>query len=201
MDDPIVIDAPLPVGSAGRNSTAWLGLLCLIATEGSLFVYLLFSYAYFGAQNTADWLPTLRPSFTYGLPGTIALFASSGTVWWSERGIKVGNRRQHLIGLVATIVLGLVFIALEILDWRAKGFSLSSSAYGSFYFTITGFHLLHVLVGVAMLTAVLGWSLAGCFTRRRHMHVTISATYWHFVDVVWILVFSTFFLAPYLVAS
>ena len=201
MDDAIVSAAPLPIGSSERNSTAWLGILCLIATEGSLFAYLLFSYAYFGAQNSADWLPTLRPSFTYGLPGTIVLCASSATVWWSERGMKRGNRTQHLIGLVATIGLGLLFIVLELLDWRAKDFSLSSEAYGSFYFTITGFHLLHVVVGLAVLTAVLGWSLAGCFTERRHMHVTISGVYWHFVDVVWLLVFSTFFLAPYVVAS
>ncbi|MBA3895695.1 MAG: heme-copper oxidase subunit III [Sphingomonadaceae bacterium] len=201
MDDAIVTDAPLPVGSAGRNSTAWFGMLCLIATEGSLFAYLLFSYAYFGVQNNSDWLPTLHPSFKYGLPGTVVLFASSGTIWWSERGMKRGNRSQHLVGLVVTILLGLAFIALELLDWHSKGFSLSSRAYGSFYFTITGFHLLHVIVGIAVLMVVLGWSLAGYFTERRHMHVTISGVYWHFVDVVWIFVFSTFFLAPYVVAS
>ncbi|MDQ2878142.1 MAG: cytochrome c oxidase subunit 3 [Pseudomonadota bacterium] len=201
MDDPIIITTSLPIGSDGRNSTAWFGVLCLIATEGSLFAYLLFSYAYFGAQNDASWLPALHPTFKYGLPGTIVLLASSGTIWWSERGIKKGNRSQHLIGLVATILLGLAFIALELLDWRDKGFSLSSRAYGSFYFTITGFHLLHVIVGISVLTVVLGWSLAGYFTKRRHMHVTISGVYWHFVDVVWIFVFSTFFLAPYVVAS
>lgn len=201
MDDTIVPNAALPVGSAGRNSTAWFGMLCLIATEGSLFAYLLFSYAYFGVQNNADWLPTLHPSFKYGLPGTIVLFVSSATIWWSERGMKQGKRGQHLIGLVATILLGVVFIVLELLDWRAKSFSLSSRAYGSFYFVITGFHLLHVIVGICVLIAVLGWSLAGYFTQRHHMHVTISGVYWHFVDVVWIFVFSTFFLAPYVVAS
>ncbi|WP_420605386.1 cytochrome c oxidase subunit 3 [Novosphingopyxis sp.] len=201
MDDALITDAPLPVGSSGRNSTAWFGMLCLIATEGSLFAYLLFSYAYSAAQNSADWLPTLHPSLKYGLPGTIVLFASSATIWWSERGMKSGRRFQHLSGLAATILLGLAFIVLELLDWRDKDFSLSSRAYGSFYFTITGFHLLHVIVGISVLVAVLCWSLAGCFTERRHMHVTISGVYWHFVDVVWIFVFSTFFIVPYVVAS
>ena len=115
--------------------------------------------------------------------------------------MKKGKSGQHLAGLIATIVLGLVFIVLELLDWRDKGFTLSSRAYGSYYFTITGFHLLHVVVGVLVLTVVLGWSLAGYFTQRRHMHVTIGGAYWHFVDVVWIFVFSTFFLAPYVIAS
>ena len=201
MDDSVAVDSPLPVGSAGHNSTGWFGLLCLIATEGSLFAYLLFSYAYFGAENSPEWLPTLHPSFKYGLPGTVVLLASSGTVWWSERGMRKGDRRQHLIGLVATIVLGLAFIGLELLDWRDKGFTLSSRAYGSFYFVITGFHLMHVIVGIAVLSAVLGWSIAGYFTERRHLHVTISGAYWHFVDVVWVFVFSTFFLAPYVVGS
>ena len=201
MDDAVVPNAPLPVGSAERNSTAWFGVLCLIATEGSLFAYLLFSYAYFGVQNDPSWLPTLHPSFKYGAPGTIVLLSSSVAIWWSERGMKQGNHRQHLIGLVATIVLGISFITLELLDWKDKKFTLSSRAYGSFYFTITGFHLLHVIVGVSILIAVLCWSLAGYFTQRRHMHVTISGIYWHFVDVVWLFLFSTFFLEPYVVAS
>ncbi len=196
----LIPDIPLPVASDGHNSTAWLGVWCLIATEASLFAYLLFSYAYIGVQRTADWLPSTHPSFKYGLPGTIVLFSSSGTIWWSERGMKRGDHRQHIIGLIVTILLGLIFVGLELLDWHDKRFSLSSRAYGSFYFTITGFHLLHVIVGVSVLIAVLCWSLAGYFTPKRHMHVTISGVYWHFVDAVWAFVFTTFFIAPYLTA-
>ncbi len=197
MDKWLVPDRALPVGSDGHNSTAWWGVLALIATEGSLFAYLLFSYAYFAVQRTPDWLPTMRPSLKYGLPGTFVLVSSSATIWWSERGMKRGNHSQHLIGLIATILLGILFVGIELLDWRDKDFTLSSRAYGSFYFIITGFHLAHVIVGVSLLTAVLGWSLAGYFTPRRHMHVTITGTYWHFVDAVWVFVFTTFFIAPY----
>ena len=188
----------LPVGAAGTNSTAWLGVLSLIATEGSLFAYLLFAYAYFGVQHPAAWLPTRHPSLTYALPGTAVLVSSSATVWWSEQGMKAGRAGQHLLGLGATIALGLIFVALELLDWRSQGFTLSSRAYGSFYYTITGFHLAHVIVGVAVLSAVFAWSAMGYFTPRRRLHVTISGVYWHFVDVVWVFVFSAFFIAPYL---
>ena len=194
-----IADRPLPIASAGQNSTAWLGLLCLIATEGSLFAYLLFSYAYFGVQQPASWLPTTRPSLTYALPGTIVLLSSSGTIWWSEQGMRKGDVRQHLVGLAATIALGIGFAVLEVLDWRSQPFSLSSRAYGSFYFVITGFHMAHVVVGVALLTAVLAWSWTGYFNTRRHIHLTISGAYWHFVDVVWVFVFTTFFIAPHLV--
>lgn len=198
MADALISDRPLPIASADRNSTAWLGVLCLIATEASLFAYLLFAYAYFGAQHTSAWLPTTHPSLKYGVPGSIVLLSSSATVWWSEQGMKKGRFGQHRLGLALTILLGLVFVVLELLDWRDKDFSLSSRAYGSFYFIITGFHLAHVIVGVSVLSAVLAWSLAGYFTPRRHIHVTVSGIYWHFVDVVWVFVFSTFFIVPYL---
>lgn len=198
MGEALISDRALPVGSDGANSTAWLGVLALIATEGSLFAYLLFSYAYFGVQHPASWLPTNRPSLFYALLGTAVLVSSSATIWWSEQGLKAGKASQHLLGLGATIVLGLAFVVLELLDWHDKQFSLSSRAYGSFYFTITGFHLAHVIVGVAVLAAVFVWTLMGYFTPRRRLHVTISGVYWHFVDVVWMFVFSTFFIAPYL---
>ena len=198
MPDALIVDRPLPIASDGTNSTAWLGVLCLIATEGSLFAYLLFAYAYFGVQHPASWLPTTHPKLLYPLAGTAALVSSSATIWWSDRGMKAGRSRQHLVGLGATLALGLLFVVFELLDWRDQSFSLSSRAYGSFYFTITGFHLLHVAVGLAVLAAVFVWSVMGYFTPRRRLHVTISGVYWHFVDVVWVFVFSTFFIAPYL---
>ena len=74
----------------------------------------------------------------------------------------------------------------------------ATSAYGSLYFTITGFHMVHVVVGVLMLSMVLLWSALGYFSPRHHARVTIAAIYWHFVDAVWICVFFTFYLSPYL---
>ena len=199
MTDALIADAPLPVASKGRNSTAWLGLLCLIATEGSLFAYLLFSYGYFAVQHTTAWLPDAHPSLSYALPGTVILILSSVAAWWGEEGLKTGERRRHLVGLAGAILLGTGFLVLQLFEWKTKSFSLSSSAYGSFFFTITGFHMAHVIVGLGVLIAVFAWSLAGRFTPRRHLHVTISSAYWHFVDVVWLFVFTTFYVAPYLV--
>lgn len=198
MAEAVVPGQPLPVGSREYNATGWLGALCLIATEASLFAYLLFSYAYFAVQHGKAWLPEAHPSLKFSLPGTIILVASSGVVWWSERSLKRGNRVQHLISLAATIALGIVFLVIQAFEWKTKSFTLSSSAYGSLFFTITGFHMLHVIVGVLVLSCVFAWSLAGHFNGRRHLHVTVSSAYWHFVDVVWLVVFSTFYLTPYL---
>jgi len=84
-------------------------------------------------------------------------------------------------------------------EWKAKKFSLASGSYGSLYFTITGFHMAHVIAGLAMLSAVLIWSVLGYFNPRRHAPVSISSIYWHFVDAVWLAVFFTFYVSPYLI--
>ncbi len=198
MAEALDLDQPLPVGERGHNSTAWLGLLCLIATEGSLFAYLLFSYAYAVSQHGTGFLPTLHPSLKYSLPGTIVLLSSSFFVWWGERGVQAGRRLQLLAGLGGAVLLGAAFLVIQMFEWRAKYFSLTSRAYGSFFFTITGFHMAHVIAGVIALSVVFGWSLAGQFSQRRHLHVTVVAFYWHFVDAVWLFVFSAFYIAPYL---
>lgn len=198
MSETILDARALPVASIERNSTAWLGVLCMIATEASLFAYLLFSYGYSAAQHGKAWLPVAHPSVKLSLPDTGVLLLSSLAVWWGEQGVKQGKRTQHLTGLGCGILLGVGFLVLQYFEWKAKTFSVSSRAYGSFYFTITGFHMLHVIVGVAILSAVFIWSLKGRFTPRRHMHVTISSAYWHFVDVVWLAVFFTFYVTPYL---
>jgi cytochrome c oxidase subunit 3 len=193
--------APLPVGGRGRNSTGWWGLLCLIATEASLFGYLLFSYYYIAVQRGPDWLPSPHPSLKLAGPNTLILLTSSLCVWWAEQGVKQGRRGQHLLGLAAAILLGALFMGIQLLEWRGKDFGLGSGSYGSLYFVITGFHMAHVFVGLAILVCVLGWSAMGAFTPRRHEPVTLGGLYWHFVDVVWLFVFSTFYLSPYVMGA
>ena len=189
---------PLPVGARGRNSVGWWGMLCLIATEASLFAYLLFSYYYLAVQRTQAWLPDPHPSMVLAGPNTLVLLASSGAVWWGEEGVKHGRRGQHLAGLSVGIALGAAFLIVQMFEWKAKHYGLASGSYASFYFVITGFHMAHVAVGVALLSVVLVWSLMGYFGARHHGRVTIAAIYWHFVDAVWLCVFFTFYLSPYL---
>ncbi len=188
----------LPVGACGKNSVGWWGVLCLIATEGSLFAYLLFSYAYLAVQRGPAWLPEAHPSLALSGPNTLILLLSSVAVWWGEEGVKHQKRAQHLAGLIIGILLGLIFLVVQLFEWKTKTFSLTSGSYGSLFFTITGFHMVHVIVGVCMLIVVLAWSLMGYFSLRHHARVTVAAIYWHFVDVVWLCVFSAFYLSPYL---
>lgn len=189
----------LPVGSKGRLSSGWWGMLVVIATEAALFAYLLFSYFYISAQTVGPWPPNGPPELQLAIPGTFLLMLGSVTMWWGERGIRAGRRGQLLGGLAASITLGVGFTVLEVIEWSRKGFTLSTHAYGSLYFTVTGFHLTHVLVGVVMLVMLFIWTLLGYFGVRRHSTVAIAVMYWHFVTVVWVAVFLTFYVSPYLV--
>jgi cytochrome c oxidase subunit 3 len=189
---------PLPVGSKGRLSSGWWGMVTLIATETALFAYLLFSYFYVASQNGGAWPPGGPPKLYLAIPGTIVLMLGSVTMWWGEKGIRAGRQRQLLIGLGASVLLGLAFVALEGIEWSHKNFTPKTNAYGSLYFTVTGFHLTHVLVGVLMLIMLFVWTLLGYFGVRRHSTVAIAVMYWHFVTAVWVAVFLTFYVSPYL---
>ena len=188
---------PLPVGSKGRLSSGWWGMWALIATEAALFAYLLFSYYYIAAQSIGAW-PPVAPKLDLAIPGTIVLLLGSLTMWFGERGIRQGRQAQLLFGLVTSIGLALAFLALEGLEWSKKGFTPASSNYGSLYFTITGFHMAHVIVGALMLTMLTVWTLLGYFGARRHSAVSIAVIYWHFVTLVWVAVFFTFYVTPLL---
>jgi len=187
---------PLPVGSKGRLSSGWWGMWAVIVTEAALFAYLLFSYFYVGAQQVGQWPPGGAPSLRLAGPGTLVLLLGSATMWWGERGIRAGRRGQLVAGLLMSIGLALAFITLEGTEWLHEPFSLSSSAYGSLYFTVTGFHLLHVAVGVLMLALVTVWTLLGYFGKRRHSTVSIAVIYWHFVAAVWVAVFLSLYVLP-----
>jgi len=199
MAEAVYLAQDLPVGGLKRNSVGWWGMLCLIATESSLFAYLLFSYAYFAVRFGPGWLPVAHPSLALAGPDTVILLSSSAVIWWAEQGANSGKRRQHLIGVVLTMGMGLVFLIVQAFEWKSKPYSITSGSYGSLYFTITGLHMAHVIVGLIILGVVFAWSAAGEFTPRRHTPVLISSTYWHFVDAVWAVVFTTLYVTPYLV--
>ena len=196
MTDATLEQPRVPVGSIRRRGTGWWGVLTLILTEASLFAYLLFSYYYLASQTTGAWPPDGVPGLRLALPNTLVLLASSVCVWWAERGIKRGNRVSAVLGLALGFLLGSIFVVVQVFEWLSKTFSVSSHAYGSLYFTITGFHMAHVAGGLIMLAVLLVWTAMRYFGPKRHAAISIGAVYWHFVDAVWLLVFTTFYLTP-----
>jgi len=188
----------LPVGSEGKRSGGWWGVLSLIVTEGSLFGYLLFTYFYLASQTEQHWPPDGLPALLIPGVNTIILLASSVFVWASERCIQRRQMHWSIASMVLAVILGICFVVIQLHEWSIKTYTMTSNLYGSLYFTITGFHMLHVIVGLIILLMLLVWIVLGYFDDRRYAAVTIGGLYWHFVDVVWLFVFATLFLSPYL---
>ena len=195
MEEAIRLNRALPVGSAGHRASGWWGMWCLIATEAALFAYLLFSYFYLGAQAQTHFIPEL-PKFRLALPNTLLLIASSAVLYWGERGIRNNSVGRLNLALLVTIIMGSGFAVIQALEWHDKKFRLWDSAYASSYYMTTGFHMAHVVGGLLILFLLLFWSLLGKFDHHRHAAVSIGALYWHFVDVVWLAVFTVFYVTP-----
>ncbi|MEF3077035.1 cytochrome c oxidase subunit 3 [Methylobacter sp. Wu1] len=198
MSEVMQLDRPLPVGSEGKRAGGWWGLLALIVTEGALFGYLLFSYFYLASQTQQHWPPEGLPQLGIASLNTAILLASSVFVWASERCIRRRQLQSSLASMAVAILLGAGFVMIQFREWRHKHYDMTANLYDSLYFTITGFHLLHVAVGLVILLLLLLWTALGYFDDRRYAAVTIGGVYWHFVDVVWLFVFTTLYLTPYL---
>jgi len=198
MAEAIRTNQTLPVGSEGKRSAGWWGVLALIVTEGSLFGYLLFTYFYLASQTEQHWPPEGLPNLVMPGVNTLILLASSLFVWASERCIQMRQLRWSLASMALAFILGICFVVIQLNEWGKLTYDMTSNLYGSLYFTITGFHMLHVIVGLIILSLLLLWLALGYFDDRRYAALTIGGLYWHFVDVVWLFVFTTLYLTPYL---
>jgi heme/copper-type cytochrome/quinol oxidase subunit 3 len=193
-------EATLPVGALDTRASGWWAMIFTIFTEASLFAYLLFSYYYLAVQPHAAGAFPEGGAPPLGIAGlnTVILLASSVVVGWAQLGVEHNNKWRLVAGLGIGAVLGIVFLAIQCLEWGDRPFGLASTPYSSLYYVITGFHMAHVVVGVLMLLALTFWSSRGLFNSRRFAHIHIGALYWHFVDAVWIAVFFTFYITPLL---
>lgn len=135
---------------------------------------------------------TISP-WTAPLYNTIILLTSSVTVTWAHHAIIADNRKQVNIGLALTILLGVIFLILQAEEYvhayRDLNLRLDSGIYGSTFFMLTGFHGLHVTIGTICLIVIFARCLLGHFSPKHHFGFEAVAWYWHFVDVVWLLLF------------
>lgn len=189
---------PLPVGTAGHRNPGWWGMVALIASEGALFAYLFFSYYYLQSMATNPWPPSGKPPLPYALGTTGAFFISGFFMWFAERGVRKDSSWRLWFGLILAVLVGVAYVLLQLLDWSQEPFAFNSDAYSSLFYTITGLHMVHAIVGVLMFLAIMLWRGLGYVTRDRHVSVTVATLYWYFIIVVWIAIMATFYVLPYL---
>jgi heme/copper-type cytochrome/quinol oxidase subunit 3 len=190
-------DRALPDGAVVRHAPGWWGMVWLCATEAMLFACLLASYFFLRGSVQGFYAEGGRyPSLTLPLPMTAILLASSATMWWGEQGIKRGDQTRLRIGLAVTFVLGVVFLLLQATEFRRSAFGPTVSAYHSIFYATTGFHGLHVAMGLLMNLYVQLRAWRGHFSERRHQAVQNVSLYWHFVDAVWLVILTSLYLSP-----
>jgi cytochrome c oxidase subunit 3 len=140
-------------------------------------------------------LETFSPMAAWGIPAinTLILLSSGATVTWAHWGLKKNNRTQLTVGLFLTIALGVLFLCLQAYEYHhaytEMNLNLTTGAYGATFFMLTGFHGFHVTLGTIMLMVIFARSLKGHFTPEHHFGFEAVSWYWHFVDVVWLLLF------------
>jgi cytochrome c oxidase subunit 3 len=128
----------------------------------------------------------------WGIPlvNTLILLSSGCTVTWAHHALLKGDRRGLVLGLVLTVILGMIFTALQAYEYQHAAFSYAGHIYGSTFFMATGFHGAHVIIGTIFLLVCLLRAIGGAFTPKQHFGFEAAAWYWHFVDVVWLFLFA-----------
>jgi cytochrome c oxidase subunit 3 len=184
----------------GGMDPALLGMMLFIASEVMFFAALF--AAYFNARATLPVFPPEGTEFIdpFGIPliATGVLILSSITMQWGTGRIRAGDRTGLNRAVAITLILGVIFLAMQAYDYyiliTVDDFGIDSGVYGTLFYTMTGFHGAHVLGGVIGLVVILSRGMAGQFTRKHHVAVEAVHYYWHFVDVVWVLLFLTIYL-------
>jgi heme/copper-type cytochrome/quinol oxidase subunit 3 len=195
---PIDDDAFLRIARTGRD-TGWWAMACVCGTEASFFAYLITAYAYL-ATRAPTWPPPgiPRPSLLIPVIMTVTLVSSSVVMAAAERAIRRGDVRGLRYRLALSLLLGVVFVGLLAAEWAGKVAEVlpQTHVYGSLFYVMTGMHGLHVLAGLLMIGYTLVRALRGHFSARGFGGVSVVALYWHFVDVVWLALFTTLYLTP-----
>ena len=176
--------------------TGWWGMVVLIMTEAMIFAGLLGSY-FFVRAGSPEWpLGHIEPPELARISlFTVVLLGSSVPIFWAEAGIRKGDQRRLRLGLLASFLLGATFMVNLFFEYEELHFGVRDNAYASLYYAITGLHGLHVFIGLLMNLIVQIKAWQGKFSASRHLTVEIFGLYWHFVDVVWIFVFSSLYVS------
>ena len=165
---------PPIANQSSRINSSVLGMLLFIASEIMLFVNAL-------------------PVFIAGV-NTAILVTSSFTMHWALQSVKRGNRAGLQAGLLLTFLMGLVFLLTQAREYSRVGFAPHDGAFGTIFYCLTGLHGAHVFVGLSILLFMTIRAFRGHFSAEQHHGVEIGGIYWHFVDVMWIVVYSTVYL-------
>ena len=189
--------------SLTAESTEWslpsrrkVGIICLLLTESALFTIFVTAYLfYIGKSATGPY-----PQQVLDLPilATICLLSSSLTIVLAERAFREGNAKGFQLWWLITILLAVEFLGSTALEWQKLMYrdhlTIGTNLFGTTFYSLVGLHASHVIVGLILLVSVLILSLRGHVTQAHAEHVEMLSWYWHFVDGVWVIVFTVVYI-------
>jgi cytochrome c oxidase subunit III len=186
---------PPVANRSSRVSATTLGMLLFIASEVMLFGSFFTAYFFVRVVNGYPWPPPgfELPRFVAGV-NTAILITSSFTVHWALHSIRRGNRAGMQAGLVLTFLMGLTFLLTQMIEYARVGFAPHDNAFTTIFFGLTGLHGAHVFVGLTILMFMTIRAYRGHFSAAHHDGVELGGIYWHFVDIMWIVVYTTVYL-------
>jgi cytochrome c oxidase subunit III len=180
---------------SSRVEPQMLGMLLFIISEVMVFGAFFTAYFFIRVVDGSPWpaegteLPKLIAGFN-----TAILLSSSVTIHWALEGVKRNNRFALRAGMVTTFLLGATFLFVQINEYVHIGFAPSNSAQASIFYGLTGLHGAHVFIGLTLLLMVTVRAFRGHFSPEQHRGVEVPGIYWHFVDVMWVIVYTTVYL-------
>jgi cytochrome c oxidase subunit III len=182
---------PPPANRSSRVEPQLLGMLLFIISEVMVFGAFFTAYFFIRVVSGDQWFPVdgFKLPVAVAFVNTCILVSSSFTLHWAEHSIKHDNRFGLKAGILSTFLLGATFLFVQINEYVHIGFAPSDFAQASVFYGLTGLHGAHVAVGLTLLLMVVVRSWRGHYSPAEHRGVEVPGIYWHFVDIMWIVVF------------
>jgi cytochrome c oxidase subunit III len=187
---------PPAANVSSRVEAQFLGMLLFIISEVMLFGAFFTAYFFIRVVADSGWFPIGQDELPKLIAGfnTAILVSSSFTMHWALEGARNENRNALRVGLLTTALLGLTFLTIQVNEYVHLGFAPHDHAQGTIFYGLTGLHGAHVFVGLTLLTFATIRAFRGHFSAKEHRGVEVPGIYWHFVDGMWIVVYTTVYL-------
>jgi len=188
--------SPLEADAGWIPSKGAVGMTCLIIAESAIFTIFVVAYLYYLGKDLSG--PTPRQVLELPILNTVCLLSSSATITFALRSLRNNDAKGFSFWWLVTILLGAYFLIGTAHEWqhliRDRGLTIHANLFGTTFYSLVGLHASHVVVGLVALAVVMAFALAGSVKPAHAERVHVLSLYWHFVDVVWVVVFTVVYI-------
>ena len=193
---PAIRSLPIEVSADRVPSKGVIGMTCLIIAESAIFTIFVVAYLYYLGKDLSG--PTPRQVLELPILNSICLLSSSATITFALRSLRNGNAKKFNFWWLVTIALGAYFLLGTGREWHHlihdKGLTIQTNLFGTTFYSLVGLHASHVIIGLLALSMVMAFAITGAVKREHAERVHVLGLYWHFVDVVWVVVFTVVYI-------